>query len=339
MVVRLRNALQNQINLALDGEMSWESLASILNELTSTSDRMKTLIEILLETLKTTNERLKSFESSDQVVTNEDFLKQSEVEDSKDFPKTLINHDATGIEKYQNIEQESSKFHCSTDVNGKKIVVPQLTLKKVQETHKIVPKEDQKSVPEVVQPKIELNPDDFQYIVGDFEAKNQSDIKQESIDEDFDKLDSEEEIAVKESPKLVKIKLQKNQEPPKVKVETENIKEQIAETIVDENDEEKFKCKVCGKIVKHLNAHMVVHSQDKPYKCKLCNFSCNRSGNLRVHEQGHKTETPYKCDFCDKEFNIARKLTMHARIHDRPLQCPHCSKIFSEKSQENSHRM
>ena len=90
MVLRLRNALQNQINLALDGEMSWESLASILNELTSTSDRMKTLIEILLETLKTTNERLKSFESSDQVVTNEDLLKQSEVEDSKDFPKTLM---------------------------------------------------------------------------------------------------------------------------------------------------------------------------------------------------------------------------------------------------------
>ena len=82
-------------------------------------------------------------------------------------------------------------------------------------------------------------------------------------------------------------------------------------------EEEKFECQICGKIVKYLNAHMIVHSQDKPYKCKLCNFSCN----LKVHEQGHKTETPYKCDLCNKEFNIARKLTIHAKAHEKQMQC------------------
>ena len=97
----LRIVIQNQIDLALDGKVSWVSLASTLQELTSTSASMKLLIEILIETLKTTNTKLKSFETSGQVETNEDLLNQSEVEDSKDFPKTFIHH--TVIQKRQSL--------------------------------------------------------------------------------------------------------------------------------------------------------------------------------------------------------------------------------------------
>ena len=175
-----RNEFQNSINSALDGKMTWEKLASTLDKLTSSVENMKNLIEILLETLKRTNTKLKSFEMSGQVGTNEELSNQPEVEDSKDFPKTLIHHDATKIKQYPSIEQESLKFHHSTNVKGKKIVVPQLTLKKVIEKKEIVPNKDLKIVTEDIQPKVKVNQDDFQYIVGDLQAR--SDFKQESID-------------------------------------------------------------------------------------------------------------------------------------------------------------
>ena len=52
-------------------------------------------------------------------------------------------------------------------------------------------------------------------------------------------------------------------------------------------DGKKFSCHFCPKTFKFassINRHLRTHTGEKPYKCKLCSFRCNREHNLKVSD-------------------------------------------------------
>ena len=46
-------------------------------------------------------------------------------------------------------------------------------------------------------------------------------------------------------------------------------------------------CTICGKIVRDMRKHKLVHSGEKPFQCDRCSYRCSRSGTLRRHMATH----------------------------------------------------
>ncbi|XP_055843847.1 transcriptional repressor CTCFL-like isoform X1 [Episyrphus balteatus] len=97
------------------------------------------------------------------------------------------------------------------------------------------------------------------------------------------------------------------------------------------SDERPFKCSVCERGFKtnaSLQNHANTHTGNKPYRCKSCSSTFTTSGELVRHVRyKHTHEKPHKCCECDYASVELSKLKRHIRCHtgERPFQCPHCT--------------
>ncbi len=53
-------------------------------------------------------------------------------------------------------------------------------------------------------------------------------------------------------------------------------------------------CTICGKIVRDMRKHKLVHSGEKPFQCDRCSYRCSRSGTLKRHMATHLNSNQYK---------------------------------------------
>lgn len=53
-------------------------------------------------------------------------------------------------------------------------------------------------------------------------------------------------------------------------------------------------CTICGKIVRDMRKHKLVHSGEKPFQCDRCSYRCSRSGTLKRHMATHLNSDPMK---------------------------------------------
>ncbi|CAI9606718.1 unnamed protein product [Staurois parvus] len=84
---------------------------------------------------------------------------------------------------------------------------------------------------------------------------------------------------------------------------------------------EGWKCDICNKSFTrrpHLEEHMILHSQDKPFKCTYCDEHFkSRFKRLRHQEKYHLG--PFPCDICGRQFNDSGNLRRH-------IEYTHCGK-------------
>jgi stress-induced morphogen len=108
---------------------------------------------------------------------------------------------------------------------------------------------------------------------------------------------------------------------------------------VEEEEEEvdpRHVCKVCSKVYvgppSKLKRHMRTHSDDKAYKCDMCNYRCFESHDLQKHKRVHSCEKPFQCPMCDKAFKDSSTLRNHKRIHtgEKPFKCDICEYEFKQ---------
>ncbi|XP_053739021.1 zinc finger and BTB domain-containing protein 41 [Synchiropus splendidus] len=133
---------------------------------------------------------------------------------------------------------------------------------------------------------------------------------------------------------------------------------------------EGWKCAVCFKTFTrrpHLEEHMILHTQDRPFKCSFCDevfksrftrlkhqekyhlgpFPCgicgrqfNDTGNLKRHiECTHGGKRKWTCGICGKSVRERTTLKEHMRIHsgEKPHLCSICGQSFRHGSSYRLH--
>ncbi|KAM3955783.1 LOW QUALITY PROTEIN: uncharacterized protein ACR2FA_010297 [Aphomia sociella] len=101
-------------------------------------------------------------------------------------------------------------------------------------------------------------------------------------------------------------------------------------------------CKKSFKYKRHLNAHLLIHTErKKDYTCKKCGKCFLNKQGLAGHMTLHNDSRPFICDICKATFKTRQHLRCHIGIHDtqKTYACDQCGKRFRLQTQLSSHRM
>ena len=79
------------------------------------------------------------------------------------------------------------------------------------------------------------------------------------------------------------------------------------------NEERKYVCSQCGNTFKrasHLRFHTErIHSTGsikRPFYCIICTKTFTETGTFNAHMKLHSADRPFKCKFCDKKYILQK---------------------------------
>ena len=100
------------------------------------------------------------------------------------------------------------------------------------------------------------------------------------------------------------------------------------------------KCDYKARQKLSLDAHFMKHSEEKPFKCDICDFATTSKEYLHLHKKAaHSIDKPYKCKSCEKSFIKEQCLIRHIRTHtgEKPYKCDACPFKAAQKIEVNQH--
>lgn len=103
-----------------------------------------------------------------------------------------------------------------------------------------------------------------------------------------------------------------------------------------------YECSICGKqckMKKDMKQHMIVHLDERPFSCDICNFKFKRQFQLTKHKSiVHLQSKKEICKICGWVTKSKKKLALHRKICTTSvLQCDICKKMFGAKSSLEYH--
>uniref|UniRef100_A0A8C1Y0K1 PR domain containing 5 n=1 Tax=Cyprinus carpio TaxID=7962 RepID=A0A8C1Y0K1_CYPCA len=105
-----------------------------------------------------------------------------------------------------------------------------------------------------------------------------------------------------------------------------------------------YTCDICSrsrsfKRLDQTAAHKIIHSEDKPYKCKWSWKEFAHSNVYKNHKKTHSEDRPFQCEECKALFRTPFSLQRHLLIHtsERTFKCDQCDTTFKRKDTLNVH--
>uniref|UniRef100_A0A3P9J1Y8 Zinc finger and BTB domain-containing protein 41 n=1 Tax=Oryzias latipes TaxID=8090 RepID=A0A3P9J1Y8_ORYLA len=103
-----------------------------------------------------------------------------------------------------------------------------------------------------------------------------------------------------------------------------------------------WECSVCSKTFSrkpHLQEHMILHTQDRPFKCSFCDeYFKSRFARLKHQEKFHLG--PFPCEICGRQFNDSGNKKRHIECTHggtRKWTCFICGKSVRERTTLREH--
>lgn len=98
-------------------------------------------------------------------------------------------------------------------------------------------------------------------------------------------------------------------------------------------------CIILFYILGNLRNHVFTHTNERPYKCELCNKGFNQMSNLVCHKvksHAHVEKMQYSCGICGKEFPKRFALRSHEEAkHGIKYRNPSASQSRVTQSKKN----
>ncbi|XP_011647926.1 zinc finger protein 37-like [Pogonomyrmex barbatus] len=103
-----------------------------------------------------------------------------------------------------------------------------------------------------------------------------------------------------------------------------------------------YTCDTCGKTFKvasKFKAHVLQHSNPKPFVCNICNNRYASKAFLNEHLLKHEGLRKHICQECGASFAQASHLAAHRHVHgEKTHACPECGKKFNRRDNMKVHR-
>ncbi|XP_077254810.1 uncharacterized protein LOC143893388 [Temnothorax americanus] len=103
-----------------------------------------------------------------------------------------------------------------------------------------------------------------------------------------------------------------------------------------------YTCETCGKTFKvasKYKAHVLQHSNPKPFVCNVCNNRYASKAFLNEHLLKHEGLRKHVCQECGASFAQASHLAAHRHVHgEKTHACPECGKKFNRRDNMKVHR-
>ena len=328
-----RKSIESIIQMALKEDITWEILALLLNDFSSTLIKSQKVINVLLQYLRNLNKKvqehsicsaeLDSSKNTDTEIQSNDIENRRQPNESEIEQNDLQEDILEAVRNMDDICIESDIYdyeNSGSSENGVLISEPQL------EAHEHFDDDafayEQRDTGEAIE-----------NIQDDLQKKN--DIQQAQHRDSFKghNDNTEKPFQCKTCAKSFKLK------------QTLKVHERI------HTGEKPFQCKMCKRCFSQsssLRLHEKRGQCDVKYECNVCGRMMNNAGNLKVHEATHRNEKSFQCSHCHKVFHRQSRLNKHKKIHSRNIDhirekfpCQICHKSFVSvtylKDHENVH--